>query len=189
VYKNGEYKTIKKIELNDYLKDGWEIRNKCRGRISPTKGKIWIYKDDRRLCINKSLIDSYVNDGWMVGRNVHPIKNFIGICKNGINKYIDPSELDEYLDDGWEKRMTSRNKGMITVYDPNHPEEKSFSVSINDHRYLSGELKMSAFKNYNNGKCGPCKGLKYIHKENQIKRVSPELIQQYLDDGWLMGMK
>ena len=189
IYKDGEYKVIRKIELDEYIKDGWEIKNKHRGRTSPTKDKVWIYKEEQRKCVNKSSVDSYVKNGWVIGRNISPVKNLIGISKDGVNKYINPTELDIYLNKGWTKKMSSRNRDMVTVYDPSIPNGKNFSVSKYDPKYLSGELKLSAFRKYHTGQPGPCSGLKYIHKNDKIKRVKPELLEQYLKDGWIIGIK
>lgn len=189
VYKDGTYLTIKKEDLDKYLKKGWIIRSKCKGRISPTKGMVWVCKGDEMKIIKKEELQSYLNDGWTNKRNVSPCKDKIGIIKNGINKYVDVDELQSYLNDGWEEGMSSRNKGMVTVYDPLKPNEKCFSVVKDDPRFISGELKLAVFKKYNMGLGGSCKGLKYIHKDGKIKRVKPELIPQYIIDGWSVGMK
>ena len=189
VYKKGIYKSIKKDDLQEYLNDGWIKQSRCKGRISPTKDKIWLYKKSQRICVDKTFVESYLNNGWKAGRNVSPCKGKIGIIKNGVNKYVNIDELQSYLNDGWEEGMSSRNKGMVTVYDPLKPNEKCFSVAKDDPRFISGELKLAVFKKYNMGLGGSCKGLKYINKDGVIKRVKPEELQSYLNDGWGLGIK
>ena len=184
-----EYKCIYAKELNEYLKKGWIKQSKCKGRVSPTKGMVWVCKGDEMKIIKKEELQVYLNDGWVNKRNVSPCKNKIGIIKDGINKFVNEEELQVYLNDGWVEGMSTRNKGMVTVYDPLKPNEKCFSVTKDDPRFISGELKLAVFKKYNMGLGGSCKGLKYINKDGVIKRVKPEELQSYLNDGWSLGMK
>ena len=184
-----EYKCIYTKELKEYLKKGWIKQSKCKGRVSPTKGMVWVCKGDEMKIIKKEELQVYLNDGWINKRNVSPCKDKIGIIKDGVNKFVNEEELQVYLNDGWNLGMSSRNKGMITVYDPKTPESKCFSVSKDDPRFLSGELKLASFKKYDMGLGGSCKGLKYINKDGIIKRIKPEEIQYYLDNGWNLGMR
>ena len=132
-------------------------------------------------CINKDNLSTYTDDGWQKGRLVNTLKNQIGIMKDGASKYINPEELDKYISEGWHKGMQSRNKGKITVYDE---IGNVFHITKDDPRWINKEVKLVQFKN------GPsCKGLKYIHKDGNIKRVKSELLEQYLNNGWKLGMK
>lgn len=98
-------------------------------------------------------------------------------------------DLQAYLNDGWVLGMSTRNKCMVTVYNPLKPSERCFSISKDDPRFLSGELKLASFRKYDMGLGGPCKGLKYINKDGIIKRVKSEELQSYLSDGWNLGMR
>ena len=189
IYKDGMYKVIKRTELQTYLDDGWEVRSKSRGRVSPTKNMIWISKGKLTKIIKPEELQTYLDDGWKNQRTISPVKGKIGVIKNGKNKYVTESELQTYLDDGWTLGMTSRNSKMVTVYDPKHPDKPCISVSVDDPRYTSGQLKLSMMRRFHEGKGGSCKGLKYIHRGTEIKRVKSSQIQSYLDDGWKLGMR
>ena len=80
------------------------------------------------------------------------------------------------------ERGRSRNKGKVTAFDPSI--NKFIQVDKDDPRYLSGELK-TKFQLKN----GYTKGTIYINKNGQLKRINPSLLQQYLEDGWELGMK
>lgn len=181
VMKGEECKFILKEELQQYLDDGWVQKSRCKGRVSPTKGNIWIHKDGIMKCINKDDLETYIKDGWQKGRLVNTLKNQIGIMKDGVSKYINPEDLDKYLSDGWQKGMQSRNKGKITVYDETG---KVFHITKDDPRWINKEVKLVQFKN------GPAsKGTVYVHNDTQIKRVKKDKLQEYLDNGWELGMK
>ena len=181
VMKGEECKFILKEELQQYLDDGWVQKSRCKGRVSPTKGNIWIHRDGIMKCINKMELNNYIDNGWQRGRLVNTLKNRIGIMKGGVSKYINSEDLDKYLNEGWQKGMQSRNKGKITVYDETG---KVFHINKDDPRWINKEVTLVQFKN------GPsCKDLKYINKSGNIKRVKPELLQQYINDGWKIGMK
>ena len=181
VVKDGECKFILKEELQQYLDDGWEHKSKCRGRVSPTKGMIWICKEDERKIIRKEDLQQYLDDGWVRTRNVRPLLGTICVLKNDVEKYIQKEELQQYLDDGWIKKGKSRNKGKVTVFDP---ITKSYiQVEKTNPRYVSGELKTKLqILNTN------AKNTKYINKDGQVKRVKIDKLTEYLDNGWELGM-
>ena len=182
VMKGEECKFILKKDLQQYLDDGWEQKSKCRGRISPTKGMTWICKGNEQKIIKKEELQQYLDDGWIRARNVRPLSGTICILKDNVEKYIQKEELQQYLDDGWIKKGKSRNKGKVTVLDPSI--NKFIQVDKNDPRYLSGELKISLqLKN------GYTRGTIYVNKNGQLKRINPQLLQQYLNNGWELGMK
>ena len=92
--------------------------------------------------------------------------------------------------------------GMVNVKDING---NYFNVSINDPRYLSGELKHNLYgkthsnetKNKisnsmkgkqtgsKNGSYGTC----WITKDSQNKKIKKELLQSFINDGWIKGRK
>ena len=87
VVKDGECKFILKEELQQYLDDGWEHKSKCRGRVSPTKGMIWICKEDERKIIRKEELQQYLDDGWIKkgkSRNKGKVTVFDPITKSYI---------------------------------------------------------------------------------------------------------
>lgn len=114
INKNGINKYINKVELNNYIKDGWNLGINKR-TISKNNG-IYIYKDQKCILIDKKNLQIYISQGWVKGnpRAGHPgTKNpsYGKICvnKNGITKRVLPDELNSYLNNGWTKGMASRN--------------------------------------------------------------------------------
>ena len=182
VMKGEECKFILKEELQQYLDDGWEQKSKCRGRISPTKGMIWICKGGEHKIIKKEELQQYLDDGWTRARNVRPLLGTICILKNDVEKYIQKEELQQYLDDGWVKKGKSRNKGKVTVFDP--ITKLYIQVEKTNPRYVSGELKTKLQISNTNAK-----NTKYINKDGQVKRVKVDKLTEYLDNGWVIGMK
>jgi len=179
VKKDGIQKSILLSELEDYIKNGWVRGNLDKGRTSPTKGRIWIYKDDRQLCVLSSELEKYINEGWTKGRICKSIKDRVSITKDNKNKYVEIYELGKYLQEGWRLGATSRNKGKVTVTEDGI---NWFDVENDDERFKSGKLKcLFQIKNVT-------KGLKYIHKDGKIKRVRPEYVDKFLQDGWILGM-
>lgn len=183
VMRGDECKFILKEELQSYLDDGWEKKSRCRGRISPTKGMIWICKENEQIIIKQEELQSYLDDGWIRARITKPLKNTICITKNGEKeKFVKQEELQSYLDDGWEKKGKSRNMGKVTVFDPTI--QSYIQTNKTDPRYLSGELK-TILQIQNT----VAKNTKYMNKDGKIKRIKIEKIEEYLNDGWKLGMK
>ena len=182
VMKNGICKFILKEELQMYLNDGWIQQSLCKGRISPTKGMIWVCRDDKQILIKPEELQMYLNDGWIRTRITKPLKDTICITKDGEKeKFIKPEELQMYLNDGWDKKGKSRNKGKVTVFDP--LLQKYIQVDKTDSRYISGELKTKLqIQNTN------AKDTKYMNKDGKVKRIKFDKIDEYLKMGWSMGM-
>lgn len=183
VMKGDECKFILKEELQSYLNDGWEKKSKCKGRLSPTKGMNWICKGDEQIMVKREELQSYLDDGWVRMRITQPLKNTICVTKIGEKeKFIKREELQSYLDDGWEKKGKSRNKGKVTVFNP--ITQTYIQVDKSDPRYLSGELK-NRLQIQNT----IAKNTKYMNKDGEIKRVKLEKIEEYIKNGWKLGMK
>ena len=183
VMKNNECKFILKEELQSYLDDGWVQKSRCRVRISPTKGMVWVCKENEQIIIKQEGLQSYLDDGWIRTRITKPLKNTICVTKNGEKeKFIKQEELQSYLDDGWVKKGKSRNKGKVTVFDP--IKQSYIQVDKTDPRYISGELK-TRLQIQNT----IAKNTKYMNKDGKIKRIKLEKIEEYLKNGWKLGMK
>ena len=183
VMKGDECKFILKEELQSYLDNGWERKSKCRGRVSPTKGMIWICKNNKQIIIKPEELQTYLDNGWIRMRMTKPLKNTICVTKEGKkDKFILKEELQTYLDNGWENKGKSRNKGKVTVFDP--IKQRYIQVDKTDPRYISGELKTKLqIQNTN------AKNTKYMNKDGKVKRIKLEKIEEYLNNGWKLGMK
>lgn len=181
VSKDEVYKYVNLDELQQYLDNGWERKSNQKGRISPTKGMVWVCKDDEQKIIQKNELQQHLDNGWIQSRITKPLSGTVCVTKDDVEKFVQKDELQQHLNNGWIKKGKSRNKGKLTVIDK---DGNYIQINKTDPRWLNNEVKLAMFKN------GPsCKGLKYIHKGNNIKRVKLDLIQQYLDDGWKLGMR
>lgn len=180
LYKDGVYIHIQKELIQKYLDDGWIIQSKCKGRVSPTKNLTHIKKGEKEIMVKKDDLQEYLDNGWQCGRIAAPVSNKIMIHKDNIDKYINEDELQKHLDNGWKKGGKSRNKGRIMLVNKNTGEY--ISVYKDDPRYQDPNyVNISTY----NG--SPSKGTKYMHKDNIIKRVKPDKIQEYLDQGFSFG--
>ncbi len=181
IYKDGLTIPILKKDIQKYLDDGWIIRGHTKGRQSPTKNMVWVKKNDEQTIIYKSNLQKYLDDGWELGRNTSSLNGLIGVKKGVQNKYIHPDEVELYIENGWTLGMSSRNKNMVTV---SVNEGKSwFQVSKDE--YNSNKNKYITIAHIK----PTCKGLKYIHKDGVVKRIPVDKIQQYINDGWKLGIK
>ncbi len=182
IYKDGTYLLVEVKDLDKYKELGWEIRSKCRGRISPTKGMVHLMKGDEHIMVKKSKMQEYIDDGWVNKRNVQPFKGTVCLTKDGKNLYIDPKNIQSYLDAGWSKGGTSRNKGKVTC---SLDDGKTYvQLDKNDPLILSGKAKTVVQL-----KGSPCKGLKYVHKGNIIRRVKESELETYIKEGYKLGMR
>lgn len=107
----GEVIAVDKIKLNDFLDNGWML-----GGVEPSnKGKIYVYKDDKRKAIDYSDTEFYLNNGWLRGYKESPTKGKIWIYNQKDNKYslCSVDDLDIYLSNGWIKKKWSPSKCWI----------------------------------------------------------------------------
>lgn len=183
ISKDGQYKFVLNTELDTYIKDGWILQSPCKRRISPTKGKVHISKNGKSIMVDRNELQSYIDDGWENCRNVTPLKGTICITKEGNNLYISPEDVQKYIDDGWLRGGTSRNKGKLTC---SIDGGKTYiQLDKNDPLVLSGQAKTAT--QLKGGEY--CKGKKYIHKDGVVKRVIPDQLNEYINNGWKLGIK
>lgn len=182
IHKDGVYLVIETDELEKYKELGWEVRSKCRGRISPTKNMMHLIKDGKSIMVKRSDAQSYLDDGWENRRDVTPLKGTICLTKDGKNLYVDPNDIQSYLDNGWQRGGTSRNSGKLTCTLDNG--KTYIQLDKDDPRVISGEAK-TAFQLREPS----CKGLKYIHLGTIVKRVKESEIESYIKNGYKIGIK
>ena len=183
ILKDRQYKFVLSTELDTYIKDGWILQSPCKRRISPTKGKVHILKNGKSIMVDKNELQSYIDDGWENCRNVTPLKGTICMTKEGNNLYISPEDVQKYIDDGWSRGGTSRNKGKLTC---SIDGGKTYiQLDKNDPLVLSGQAKTAT--QLKGGEY--CKGKKYIHKDGVVKRVIPDQLNEYINNGWKLGIK
>lgn len=114
------YEVVKKSNIDRVWSD--ESRDKLR---KSQMDRVWITKGDRLKRVKSSDVDSYTDDGWIIGIHTvrksrtsgeyRPGNNFksankgrVSITKDGVSKYVSQSDLDSYLSQGW---VRGRNTG------------------------------------------------------------------------------
>lgn len=90
---------VDKVKLKEFLNNGWRL-----GGAEPSnKGKVYIYKDNKRLAIKSTEIDNYLNEGWQLGYTESPTKGKIWIYSEIENRYTlcEEEDLEDYINQGW----------------------------------------------------------------------------------------
>lgn len=107
-------------------------------------------------------------------------EKFVGkkyVHKDGVQKLIPWYELEQYLANGWirgKKEYSEKTKEKIRI------AAKLRVISEETHK------KMSSSKT---GENNPCHRRKSIHKDGILKKVYPEELSKYLEDGWILGQE
>lgn len=111
--------------------------------------------------------------GELVGSN-SGVKQTQDRIQNRVKKTLEFWMKNTHTDEAIEKMRTA-NLEKVNVRDKDGNE---FRVSINDERYLCGELTVA------------CKGSVWIHNDELKKSrfVRPEKVQKWLDEGWEYGL-
>lgn len=161
IKKDNKQKFIVKDFLEEYLKDGWRIHH-------PHIDKIVIEKNNKRKFIKQEDLMYYSSDGWVRSSTVRGLKY---IVKNKKLKRVNQNELTQYLNDGWKIG-----------------NNKSDQCYINN-GIIEKRIYIEDLKNYPDFSKGR---LKYVRLTNgvetkQIYVKDINILQQYLNDGWIRG--
>lgn len=95
--------------------------------------RVWINNGVKSKLINKDDVDSYLNDGYALGRlkstaNYNELyKNRVFIHNDNHEKYVSKNEVDNFLDDGWKIGR------LMSVYSKSRGEKIS-STKRNSHK-------------------------------------------------------
>ena len=132
--------------------------------VGITKGKIPV----RDKFGNTILVDK--NDPRLqTGELKHNTKGFVTV-RNKNGKTMQVSINDPRLQTG---ELVGITKGMMIVKDN---DGNVFQVSKNDPRLQTGELKSNRI------------GMRWINKDGKLKSVYSEELQNYIDNGWNLGI-
>ena len=194
-----------------------KIRNKLsRDSAGP---RVWIHNKftNQRTTVLESMIDLYLNNGWVRGCNYTTVPGYVWIHNGNSEKRVDSDELFDYLNLGWvEGRLESNTtKGYVLIY----KEGIQTSVPLDKlQSYLSdgwtkGEIPGKHFSGFcilTNKQTGKVKHVKleekqayldsgnyieknaivgkvHIHKNGKAKMVKENELDYYLADGWRKG--
>ena len=172
---------------------------KQKGEKNSQYGKIWVTDGINSKMICSDELEFYINNGWKKGRHINITDKFIKanrnrcwVYKNGKSYHINKDQLNEYLNNGYiigrcepkpkPKRLEpfeGSMKGKVYVRDKNN---NCFTISVNDPRYISGELVP-----YNKGKVSAIDSLGnkiFIDKEDE-RLKSGEYSQNFYQIGAL----
>jgi len=110
----GEVIAVNKVKLNEFLNNGWKL-----GGVTPSnKGKVYVYKDVRRIAIDSADVDNYLKEGWQSGYNKSPTKGKIWMYHKVEDRYTlcNEEDLADYINRGWiKKKWAPVKKGSIWV--------------------------------------------------------------------------
>lgn len=181
-------KMIYPKDLKKWIKNGWVEgygESSDRLKIGTITGKIYVTKNGSTKTINPEDLNKYLENGWMrgvVGFEHH--RSLVGRKRmynpnNNESKFIIPEEQQKYIDMGWKFGMGYRQKN----------KNKQCFIFKNDVflkiniEFLDQYLKDGWIKR------GPAKGSIQIHKDGKNKMIFQQDLQNYLDNGWKIGMK
>lgn len=150
-------------------------------------GRIRIYnpKTGKNHLINKKELNSYLNDGWIIGYNCSSIGGKIAIHnpKTKKTKYIFKDELEKFIDLGWLKGayVDSNKIHKIAIY--NDIIDKT--ILIDPHQYVAyyyDGWSLDLPRHTTKGKV-------IIRNEitHETKAICKNELQSYLDNGWKKG--
>lgn len=171
---------IDKLERYNRYKQSYENNPSNRGKKRINNGNV-----DKYVLIED--LQEFLNNGWYLG-SCHPSmeisdlhkqtlsekhKGRIFIHLNDKMKQIYPNELEEYLQNGWQKGKPEYIKALISKANKNKEftEEMRKNMSI---AHLNSNQKTQ-------------KGYKTINNGIEEKHVPKEILNKYLNDGWILG--
>lgn len=117
INKDNNEKWISEDELENYIKEGWEIgqsksRKSSRGRVLMNDGK-------KTICVDKEKVDTYVILGFQLGRsNKSAMRGKTRLIRGSESIMIDKSEIEtieKLFSEGWRKTIRLHNHGRSTV--------------------------------------------------------------------------
>lgn len=157
---DGSIIKVRKSDLEEHLKNGYE-------HSSTVEGLIYITKNKEFKRVKEADIENYLNDGWIQGNNT---SGKIYITNGEKEKRIYQEDISNYSD--W------RIGRLKKVYLNNGMKEKR--VPFNDKTKINKLLSEGfVFGNLENR----LKKIQ-IYKEDKKKKILPEDLERYKEDGW-----
>lgn len=168
ICKNGSTKYIKPYQFDHYLKQGW---TKGTTAISPSKNKIWVFKEGKRKQILESDLQQHIDNGWQRG---FAIQRTVWVYKNDTSKQVPATDLQHYIDEGWTPGFHKPTvNGRVCI------------VKDNTIKYVEdNDLQ----KYYNEGWVRRTwSDTVWVHKESENKRIYKDELEHYSHLGWIPG--
>jgi hypothetical protein len=140
-----------------------------------SRGSVYINKDGLETRVPKELLESWVGEGWSVGRSKGSAtkgKVFL-VNPSGTRVAVLPEEVESKLLEGWsrlpKKPKPPKKEGPRKGWSPSAETREKQSKSKKENP------PMAAL------------GKKWVHKELESRYVAPEELQELLRQGWELG--
>lgn len=175
--KNGKSKHVEKEHIKAYLKNGWEF-----GCLN-FKNKVWVNKDNINIRIKTQELQKYLQNGYSRGRTKDStMQNKVGLYKDNKSIFIPREELQKFLNDEWKEGIISKStKGMVRIF----KGDKNKTINKNEiDKFLKDGWKLGSKQNHPEIKKG---SYIYVNDGKIIKRIPPELEEEYKDKGFVRG--
>ena len=170
--KDGVIKSVHNSDVEKSLLEGWNV-------YSYNRNKFIIHKDDKSLFVTEDEFTLLKPNGWK--RGSLSFGSAI-MYKNGSTKNVAcKKNIEEHIKDGWvvvgkSQGKICMNNGEVSKYF--QKREQSHMESLG---WVIGRLPPKITHPVKN------KGRALINKEGVNKFVEKELLEQYLNDGWIKG--
>lgn len=175
-------------DLNKWINKGWAEgygESSDRLKIGTITGRIYVTKNGVTKTIYPEDLQKYLENGWMrgvVGFEHHKAltgrKRMYNPYKKE-SKIVPPEDQQKYLDLGWKYGVGYRQKN----------KNKQCFVFKNDLYLKINEEHLDDYLNDGWIKKHPAAGSIQINKDGKNKMVFKDKLQEYLDNGWELGMK
>lgn len=154
---------------------GWDYTNES-GSAAIAAGTVWVNKDNISKRIKKNLLESYIKNGYKVGRYSNKM---YWINKSEKIKFIDKSELNSYVSKGWNIGLGhGTTTGKIWVYNKETKIRKNILPTELIYYLESGWIKGTGEA-----------GMVFINKPGESSRkIKKEELAAYLSNGWSRGI-
>ena len=165
--------------LNVIVEEG---QGGSRTETNGTRGKKWIYKNDKRKVVSVNDLESYINSGWQIGFPEHFCKKIsdVGKGKPAWNKGIQMKSLGEYKSRKKyqyipKKRFTSEQRSKISKEFLNRPEVKA--------KFIQPRKPLVTAQNTSTGEIKTL-GRSEWYKQHRVNYK--RLLKQKQSNGWKM---
>lgn len=172
-----------------HLEEGtFKRSNKFKKKISELNcGKVAMTKDNKKTWVFKDDVDNYLLDGYTIGwpkkerlpKTIGTNAPFKWMTKNNEFKKVSTDYWEEFLSLGWVfggyKRHVTNRKGFI----PTEATREKMSKSHIGHKNTPEAIKKQS--DSMRGRIG-------ISKDADVKYIHESELNNYLNDGWVVGL-
>ena len=180
------YKFIDDFLIDDLKQQGLinilSIKNSTpiKPVVTPKSNHTWINQNGVEQCIDNQYLQYWLDGGWSLGRNSKDNSGRKLMHKGNEQILVDSSEVEVYESRGWVlgSAKEAHNKGMTTVVD-----------SSGKHKHVTKEEAQNLIASGKYSKGNNATGTVHIYHPDtkETKMVKRDVLQSYLDQGWVKG--